>query len=309
MSRLAIVEPKTLMGEAVREAIASRASSWDQIELFSTDSEEVGAVTEVAGRAAIVQSLEDDTLDDFGTVLFCARETDLAVSRSVPSHCQAIFIDPETPLDEAVPVVAGINSEQLAESTRIVSPAPGVLLLAHLLAPLRDLGDLEVVAHVLQPASAHGKAGLDELFEQSRAILSMSDQRPEELFGTQLAFNLLPWAGSSAPLGSHLQTILGTAWQAHIHLSQAGVFHCCSAGIFLIVDNDPGAAELQDLLLENPLVERPENPELLGPVAAATADKILIGEPTSSPPRGYWLWSCMDNLAFSANNALALAQP
>ena len=90
MSRLAIVEPKTLMGEAVREAIASRASSWDQIELFSTDSEEVGAVTEVAGRAAIVQSLEDDTLDAFGTVLFCApgnRSRGLEIgAQSLPGH-------------------------------------------------------------------------------------------------------------------------------------------------------------------------------------------------------------------------------
>ena len=309
MSRLAIIEPKTLMGEAVREAIASRASVWDQIELFTTDSEEVGRVTEVADRAAIVQSLEDDTLDAFDAVLFCHREIDLGVWKSVPGHCQAIFIDPETPLADAVPAVAGINSEHLAGSTRLVSPAPGVLLLAHLLAPLRELGDLEVIAHVLQPASVHDKAGLDELFGQTRAILSMSDQRPEEVFGTQLAFNLLPWPGSSAPLSSHLQTILGTTWEARIHLSQAGVFHCCSAGIFLSVENDPGAAELQDLLLENPLVERPENPELLGPVAAATKDKILIGELTSSPVKGYWLWSCMDNLAFSASNALALAQP
>lgn len=308
MSRLAIVEPKTLMGEAVRHSVNSQSNAWDQIELYTTDLEEVGAVTEVAGQAAIVQSLEGDTLDAFDTVLFCHREVDLDLWRSVPGHCTAISIDPDTPLDDAVPTVAGINSEQLTGATRLVSPAPGVLLLAHLLAPLRALGDLEVVAHVLQPASAHGKAGLDGLFEQARAILSMSDQRPDDLFGTQLAFNLLPWAGSSAPLSSQLETILGADLEARIHLSQAGVFHCCSAAIFLGVAKDPGAAGLQELLLESPLVERPENPELVGPVAAATADKILIGEITPSPVKGYWLWSCMDNLTFSASNALSLAR-
>lgn len=308
MSRLAIIEPKTLLGESVRESVGSQSGEWEHIELFSTDTDEVGAVTEVAGRAAIVQSLESDTLDTFDTILFCSQDVDLDLWASIPSHCTAISIDPYTPLDDAVIAVAGLNPEALAGATRIVSPAPGVLLLAHLLAPLRDLGILETVAHVLQPASAYGTAGLDELFAQTRAILSMSDPPPDDLFGTQLAFNLLPWASSSAPLSSHLQTILGTDWEAHIHLSQAGVFHCCSAGIFLSLTKDPGAAELQVLLLENPLVERPENPDLLGPVAAATGDKILLGEVTPSPGKGYWLWSCMDNLIFSARNALSLAR-
>jgi len=309
VSRLAIVEPKSLMGEAVRELLASQSGTWDEIELFTTDPEEVGAVTQVAGRAAIVQSLEGDALESFGTVLFCHRDVDPVLLESVPGDCTSIVIDPDTPVDDAIPVVAGINSESLAGASRIVSPAPGVLLLAHLLAPLRDLEGLEVVAHVLQPASALAKASLDELFAQARAILTMSDAPPNEIFGTQLAFNLLPWAGTSAPLSTHLEAILGDTLEAHIHLSQAGVFHCCSAAIYLSVGEDPGAAKLQDLILENPLVERSESPELLGPVAAAVSDKILIGEITPSPVKGYWLWSCMDNLTFSARNALSLARP
>lgn len=308
MSRLAIIEPKTLMGEAVREIVASEPGRWDAIELFTTDPEEVGAVAEIAGRAAIVQSPEDDALGAFDIVLVCDREIGPEILGAVTDSARVIFIDPETPIEDAIPGVAGINDEQTASANRVASPTAGVLMLANLLAPLRSLERIEISAHVLQPASARGKAGFDELFAQTRAILSMGDERPEELFGTQLAFNLLPWAGTSATLGPQLEALLGSTIQARVHLSQAGVFHCCSAGIFLAAAPDPGATQLQDLMLENPLVEMAEHPDLLGPVAAAATDRILIGEPTPSSAGAYWLWSCADNLTLSANNALALAR-
>jgi aspartate-semialdehyde dehydrogenase len=308
VSRLAIVEPKTLMGEAVRDGVASPAGIWDEVELFTTDEEEVGGVTEAAGRAALVQALQEDALDAFDVVLFCGQEIHQDVLDTLPATCRAIFVDPASPVDGAVPVVAGINSEEISAAPRVLSPAPAVILLSHLLAPLRRLGSLEVVAHILQPASARGKAGVDELFEQTRSILTMSEDRPEDVFGTQLAFNLLPWGGASNPLAAQLETILGTDLEVRIQLSQAGVFHCCSAGIFLSTAQDPGAAELQEILLESPLIERAEDPEHLGPVSAATQGKILISDIAPSPVKGYWIWSSMDNLAACADNALSLAR-
>lgn len=308
MSRLAIVEPRTLVGEAIRDGLASSTETWDEIELFTTDEEEAGGVTEVAGRAALVQALQDDALAGFDVVLFCGQEVQQDVLDSLPASCRTIFVDPDSPVDGSIPIVAGINGDEVSEALRVLSPPPAVLLLSHLLAPLRGLGGLEVVAHVLQPASARGKAGLDELFEQSRSIIAMSEERPADIFGTQLAFNLLPWAGSSSALAGQLETILGGDLEARIHLSQAGVFHCCSAGIFLNTANDPGAVELQELLLESPLIERAEDPESLGPVSAATQSKILIGDVAASPVKGYWVWSCVDNLAVSAANALSLAR-
>lgn len=308
MSQLGIVEPKTLIGEAVRDALIDQKDVWDQVELFTTDSEAVGAVSEVAGRAALVQLFDKEDLGTLDVLIYCDRDVPLDLLEALPERCRTIFIDPASPVEEAIPVVAGINDEQIAGASRVVSPSPALLMLSHLLAPLRELDDIEVTAHVLQPASARGKAGLDELFEQTRAILSMSDERPEEVFGTQLAFNLLPWVGSSAPLEADLGAVLGVDLEARILLSQAGVFHCCAAGIFLGFSTDPGVEKLQQLLLESRLIEQAENPELLGPIAAAATTKILVGEISPSSTKGYWLWSCIDNLTSSASNALALAR-
>jgi aspartate-semialdehyde dehydrogenase len=180
-------------------------------------------------------------------------------------------------------------------------------MLAHLLASLEDVAPLEVAAHVLQPASARGKGGLDELFDQTRAILSMTDERPEERFGTQLAFNLLPWNASTPALGSQLEAVLPWELDARVQLSQAGVFHGCTAGVFLKTSTPLESSALTDRLLDRPLVEAAPAPEYLGPVVAASHDKILVGAVTTTGGRGHWLWCCADNLSLSAGNAVALA--
>ena len=308
MSRLALIDPKTLIGEAVRDLVATQVEGWDQIELFASDPEEVGGVTQVAGRAALVQALDLEILSTLDAALFCGDEVSPDVLESIPTGCRSIFIDPESQVADAVPVVAGLNDEDVPGTPRLLSPSPAVLLVSHLVAPLRQFGGLEVVAHVLQPASARGKAALDELFDQTRSILSMSDERPESMFGTQLAFNLLPWTVQSGPVVQHIETVLGKEVVARVHLSQAGVFHGCSAGVFVHFAEDPGTAAIEESLLESARIERTEVPDELGPLAAATSHKILIGEVTRSPNGGYWLWSAMDNLAASAQNALALAR-
>ena len=308
MSTLAIVEPKSLIGESVRDAAAAQGDSWEKIELFTAEPDDVGAVSEVVGRAALVQGVTPEALESFDAVMFCDREPDLELLNSLPTSCKVICVDSETPVPDAVPIVSGINDDVAISNRRILSPSPATILLSHLMAPLRELDDLKLVAHVLLPASARGKTGLDELFAQTRSILTMSEERPEEVFGTQLAFNLLPWIESSGAIAQDLSTILGVDLDAQVLLSQAGVFHCCSAGVFLQAANLPKAENLEDLLLHSTLIERSAAPESLGPVLAATTDKILLGEIQPSPSQGCWLWCCMDNLTFSANNALSIAR-
>lgn len=308
MTRLAIIEPRTLVGEAVRDALGSVGDSWDRVDLMTSDSEAVGSVTEVAGQAALVQEMGPEVLGLADVVLFCGSEVDYSAIESLPPSTRAVLVDCPEPLDGATPIVAGINSEEISATHRIISPSSAVLTLSHLLAPLADCGTIDIVAHVLEPASAHGQAGLDELIDQTRAILTMNDDRPEATFGTQLAFSLIPWRGTQKDLAGELSAILRSPLEARIHTSQAGVFHCTSVGFFLTLEKDPGLDEVQALLSEDPLVEIHPDPDHLGPVAAAGSDKIQLGQIVSSPSEGYWVWAVMDNLICSAHNALAIAQ-
>jgi aspartate-semialdehyde dehydrogenase len=308
VTRLAIVEPRTLVGEAIREALANLGDSWQAVDLLSVDPEDVGGVTELAGQASLIRALDGASLAEADVALFCGTETDPRVIEALPAKTRAIFVSPVEPVNGVTAIVDGINIQEAASADRIFSPSGAVIMLAHTLASLSDFGRLEVVAHVLEPASNRDRAGLDELFDQTRAILSMSEERPDEVFGAQLAFNLLPWGGAARDLAQDLSSILQFPLDAQVHRSQAGVFHCCTVGAYLRPEKDPGLEELRALVSQDPLVELYDRPELLGPVAAAASDKILLGPIHASPSRGYWIWMVMDNLKASADNALAIAR-
>ena len=204
MTRLAIIEPRTLVGEAVRDALGSTGDIWDQVDLMTSDTESVGAVTEVGGQAALVQATDPEALAHADVVLFCGPEIDHTGIESLAPSTRTILLDCQEPLTEATPIVAGVNSEEISGTQLIVNPSSATLVLSHLLAPLADCGAIDIVAHVLEPASARDQAGLDELIDQTRAILSMSDERPQAVFGTKLAFNLIPWRITHRDLAGEL---------------------------------------------------------------------------------------------------------
>lgn len=309
MTRLAIVDPRTLLGEAVREAIGTQQGEWTQIDLLTNETDGAGGVTEIGDQAALIQSLDPSQLADAEVALFCGAQPEQVLLEALPPSLRVVLVAPTDGSLDTVPVVAGVNLEQARHSNRLACPSPGVLMLAHLLAGLDDCGEVTVTAHILQPASARDQPGLDELFEQTRAILSMSEERPDAIFGSQLAFNLLPWIGSQDAAVRELTAISGEGLTAQIHTSQAGVFHCCSVGFYLDLERDPGLEEVRSRLHQDPLVEVYEDPEALGPVSAAASERIMLGPVIRSPTRGYWIWAVMDNLTCTANNALAIARP
>lgn len=307
MTRLAIVEPMTLMGRALRDGLASRRDLFDEVELFTSDPEEVGAVTEAGGRAALVQKLQRESLETFDLAIFCGREVDEQALAALPEAALAVLIDPSTEIAEAEPIVAGVNLEQVAGYRRLVSPHPAVVLLASLLHALRDCDPSEVVAHLLQPASAHDQRGLDELFEQTRSILSMRSEQPHDEFGCQLAFNLLPVAAATSGIESQLERVLGRRLRVALQRSQAGVFHCYATSVLVRLDNDPGLESVRARLIEQRSIELSPRPDLLGPIDAAASEKILVGGVSPASEASYWIWAVMDNLTCGGvNNALAL---
>ena len=307
MTRLAIIEPLSLMGGAIRDALDPGTEAWDQIDLLTSDPEGVGGVTDIAGEAALVQELDAELLS-LADVVLCCSELDQAIVDSLPDNTRAVLVDTPESVAQATPIVAGINSQDIPGAARILSPTTSVIMLSHILSALAGCGRPQVVAHALEPASARGQAGLDELFEQTRGILSMGEKRPQEVFGTQLAFNLLPWQNSSPEdLADQLSSILPSPVDAQILTSQAGVFHCCSVGLYLNLEKDPGIEEVQALLSASQMIEISDQPETVGPVAASGTDKILLRQVVPSPSKGYWLWAVMDNLIAGANNVMAIA--
>jgi len=184
------------------------------------------------------------------------------------------------------------------------------VLLAHLLHPLAAFAPREAVATVVQPASLHDDPGIDELFEQTRQIIAMTPRRRSQVFGAQLAFNLLP-AADAEDTAAHVAAALGAVLPAppplSLQLLQGGIFHCLAISLHLRFAASPSAPAVRKALAASPFVEPAHDSRHLGPIDAAASDKVLLGA-VWKDERGVWIWAAMDNLTRGgAVNALEIA--
>lgn len=319
MTVIALIEPTDLLGSEMRERLERRKDLWREVRLLTTDDEAMGTLTEMGGGAAIVQRLDSDDLGGVDCAIFCGPvdETRALLTKLDPTTT-AIIMSPGANAEDGVPIVAGVNLERARRGDALVSPHPGIVGLANLLAPLLPLRLERASANVLAPASFTGSAGLDEVLDQTRSILAFQSDWPRDVFGSQMAFNVLP-RPADEDLGRVVESILTvhggddsasdpTGIECTLGAVQVGVFHGCALTAHVRFADDPGLDRVTELLGAHPLIEMVEDPDDLGPIRAAARDEILVGriEPTAS---GYSIWSVFDNLTVGgAQNALSILE-
>lgn len=310
MSTIAILHPANLVGKELREALESRMKEWREVRLLSVAPEEVGTLTEVMGAAAIVQRYEPESLKDVSTVYFCGPiEANRPVFDDVPAGAVVVVLSPDATQDDGQPIVAGVNTDAAKSGVRLLSPHPAVVLLAHILAPLRSFQPVDLVATLIQPASTQGDPGIQELFEGTREIVAMIGRSPTPVYGAQLAFNLLPTAAEELPLSALLQKVLPEMPPLPLQVLQGGVFHGLAASLHVRFGVTPTPKALQKALKTNPHVAIADDPRHLGPVAVATSDKVIVGTIRPDNAGGFWFWAVMDNLTRGgALNAIEVAE-
>lgn len=309
MTAIAIVHPTNLLGKELRETIESRRPDWADLRLLSTREDEIGTLTEIAGAAALVGRFEPESLLGVDVAFLCGTmEDNRTVLAGLPPETLAILLSFDATAEDAHPVVAGVNT--IARNRVILSPHPAVVLLAHLLHPLRSFSPEEVVATVVQPVSMRDEGGLEELFENTRQIIAMTRRTPTPVFGTQLAFNLLPAPLPADPVAGQLQAVLADAPPVALQLLQGAVFHSVSASLFVRLAGDPNVQAVRKALSASPILEVADKPRLLGPIDAAASDKVLFGTVRKDEAGGgFWLWAVMDNLTRGgALNAIEIAE-
>lgn len=311
MTRLALLSPTTLLGRELIEKLDQRPDLWQDVALLSLADDEIGALTDAAGGAAMVARAEPAAIAAADVLFVCgasATYRDLLAQRSPEST--VIFLDPRADEPEAVPVVAGVNLDQALPGRVLASPHPGVALLAHLLQPLLADGVSEAVATLVQPASLYDRAGLDELFAQAGRLVALQGQEPSELFGRQLAFNLYPARHPPAGLAARARQVLGVeeaALPLAVHLLQGSVFHGFSALLHVHLGREATADEVRQRLAASPLIELapPDAEGGFGPIDVAARDEVVVGAVERDDDGGTWIWAVMDNLTRGgASNAV-----
>ena len=92
MTILAIINPQSLLGDEIKRELGRRKGLWSEVRLLTTEPEQIGAVTDFAGKAALVQECGVETLR--GVELAILLHGDPAQAPSLPTGTSLLVVDP-----------------------------------------------------------------------------------------------------------------------------------------------------------------------------------------------------------------------
>ena len=156
----------------------------------------VGELVDFRGSAWAVQEAKEGKFEDIDIALFSAGAAASKTLAPIAVAEGAVVIDNSSQwrMDEGVPlVVPEVNSEALRTHSGIIAnPNCSTIQMVVALKPLHDaFGIKRVVVSTYQAVSGSGKAGIEELTEQTSAVLA-KEAVNIHTYPHQIAFNAIP---------------------------------------------------------------------------------------------------------------------
>jgi aspartate-semialdehyde dehydrogenase len=230
-------------------------------------------------------------------------------------------MDPDVPL-----IVPEVNPQAIDLYRRrniIANPNCSTAQMVVALKPLHNAATIRrVVVATYQSVSGAGKAGMDELFEQSRNIF-VGDRAEASIFTKQIAFNVIPHAGDFLDDGAtteewklvvETKKILDPKIKVHATCVRVPVFVGHSEAINIEFEKELSAADAQAILREAPgimLVDKREDGGYVTPVECVGEYATYVSRVREDPTieNGLSLWCVSDNLRKGAAlNAVQIAE-
>jgi aspartate-semialdehyde dehydrogenase len=297
--------------------LASSRSQGDEIEFGDT------------GRMLKVQNIEnfDPTGWDIALFAIGSDATKIHAPRFAAAGCTVIDnsslyrMDPDVPL-----IVPEVNPEAIDGYTMrniIANPNCSTAQMVVALKPLHDAAKIKrVVVATYQSVSGAGKAGMDELFEQSRNIF-VGDAIEPKKFTKQIAFNLIPHIDKFLDDGFtkeewkmvvETKKILDPKVKVVATCVRVPVFVGHSEAIYIEMENELSATDAQRILREAPgvmLVDKREDGGYVTPVECVGEFATYVSRVREDPTveNGLAFWCVSDNLRKGAAlNAVQIAE-
>jgi aspartate-semialdehyde dehydrogenase len=239
----------------------------------------------------------------------------------VIDNSSAFRMDPDVPL--IVPEVNPDAVEGFRKKNIIANPNCSTAQLVVALKPLHDAARIKrVVVSTYQSVSGAGKAGMDELWNQTKAIYGLGDKTPKK-FAKQIAFNVLPVIGSFLPSGYtdeeakmwlETQKMLDSSIELTVTCVRVPVFVGHSEAVNIEFHAPLDEDDARDILRDAPgviVIDKREDGGYITPVEAAGEFAVYVSRIRKDPTVEYGLnlWCVSDNLRKGAAlNAVQIAQ-
>jgi aspartate-semialdehyde dehydrogenase len=330
--RVAVVGATGQVGTLMLRLLRERDFPARELVPFASE-RSTGRVLEGAapdGGDLVVQALDEDSIQGFDIALFSAGGSTSGEWAPRFAAAGAIVIDNSSRwrMQDDVPlVVSEVNPDALAGHHGIIAnPNCSTMQMVVALKPIHDAAGIErLVISTYQAVSGTGKQAVDELLDQSHALLHEREIEPPGSYAHQIAFNALPHAGSFAAGDDHTDEERKLINETRKILGDPDIRVSATCVRVPVVTGHSEAVNVQtreelsperarELLAAAPGVVVLDDPDAaLYPLAidAAGRDEVFVGRIRRDPghERALDLWIVADNLRKgAATNAVQIAE-
>jgi aspartate-semialdehyde dehydrogenase len=328
--RVVVVGATGNVGREMLNILAERSFPIDEIAaVASPRSQGLEVEFGETGQMLKVHNIENFDFTGWDMALFAAGSgpTKVHAPRAAAQGCVVIDnsslyrMDPDVPL--IVPEVNPDAIDGYKARNIIANPNCSTAQLVVALKPLHDKATIKrVVVATYQSVSGAGKQGMDELFEQSRAVF-VGDQLEPKKFTKQIAFNVIPhidvflddgFTKEEWKMVVETKKILDPKIKLTATCVRVPVFVGHSEAVNIEFENELSATDAQDILREAPgvmLVDKREDGGYVTPVECVGdyATYVSRVREDSTVENGLALWCVSDNLRKGAAlNAVQIAE-
>ncbi len=307
------------------DVVTALASFQGELRLFASE-DSAGEVYKVGMEEVVVQVPTKEALEGSDIILCCLPPEEAKRLLPLAVATEAVIIDNSGELRRAhpesvlsVPTVEHGVGNKKSKLFSLASPVTTQLApVLFALSKISPLVSLRITA--LYAVSSAGRAGLDELWEQTKSVYTQTES-PREVFSSQVAFNCVPYVGiiddttgntsEEDRIASELRELLKTPkCTMHITAIRVPVFHSHSVNISVQTKDELSCEQVRATLEKIPGVVLHDAKESLPePVGVAGEDTLHVGRirRDAADKNATSLWLVADNIRYGAVNAMVEA--
>jgi aspartate-semialdehyde dehydrogenase len=326
--RVGVLGATGLVGSTILEVLAEREFPASEVIPFASG-RSVGREVQWNGSALECRPLSEETIQGLDIVLSSAGGAVSAEWTPKLVEAGAVVIDNTSywRMHDDVPlVVAEVNPEAIRGHHGIIAnPNCSTMQMVVALKPLFDEAGIErLVISTYQAVSGTGKKAVDELLEQSHALLH-DREAVAEVYPHQIAFSVLPQAGSFPDGDDHTDEERKLINETRKILNDPSIRISATCVRVPVVTGHSEAVNVEtkeplsperarELLSAAPgvtVVDEPAAARYPTAIAAAGKDDVFVGRIRRDPgnERALDMWIVSDNLRKgAATNAVQVAQ-
>ena len=317
---VAVVGASGAVGREILKTLAAREFPANKVFALASRTSAGKEVSYGDTRTVTISALDDF---DFATADIALCSAGSAVAKGMADKAGAagcVVVDNSSAfrMDADVPlIVPEVNGEVLGayfkDNTRrniIANPNCSTAQLVVALRPLHEAyGIRRVVVATYQSVSGAGRAAMDELFDQTRAVF-VNDSRPAHFFTKDIAFNVIPhidvfmddgFTREEWKLVAETKKILDPAIEVVAHCVRVPVFIGHGEAVFVECSAPVDEGEARRLLRAAAgvlVVDDREDAGYITPKESAGADAVYISRLRRDPTvaNGLAFWCVSDNL-------------